>query len=1362
MVSLEDTLVLGISAFVGNVGVALTGFGMAIIYLFAYQILVLCGYDGDFKFVIFVQALALFAAQPLLLKKAQVQKHASWQMLKLFIPITIISTPLGQITGDRVSTDMVKAVGGCLVTFVACFEFFQKRRLIVNYICGKKEVAQVGEGTNQETSEDNKKETDEEDSPADFITVDKTAMSVSDTRSFACDESDSEDFSSVYELGKKLGEGAFSVVHEATLRDTQLRYAVKIVSKKDIKEEEEERLKDEIEILRDVQHDNILTLQEVFEDSRKYYLVTDIMAGGDLLTRLEAVGFFPEFESRRVTKAVLDAISYMHDMKIAHRDIKPENLLLDSEAPKASIKLADFGFAKREETPGCFSTMCGTPAYVAPEILAGVAYGCQADMWSMGVLIYSLLVGYQPFRGDTESQLKLSIAKGTFVFDEQFWGQISPMAKQLISSCLVSNPEKRLTAQKALEDPWFEAKIADVPLQEENKVFFMIGSQRSGSNWLRTMLDEREDLAGPHPPHMMRDFMPIIDKFGDLSDDDNFRVLVDHVCTFVERNQVPWTDKHGSKIKFPRGGVYASANTSCLRVKSARRSSDKEEALPAGMYLLSVFDAIMSFYTRANGKRIWMCKSMGMSKFHDLLLEFYGSKRLRYIYLVRDPRDVAMSFMKTPVGDCHWHAIATKWTGLQHHALRIVENFPELIKKIHYEEILRDKQTVVKGVYDFIGERRFGGVKRQASVLCMDRTEDLIDNAKGGREAQKAQHLSYQFKNLVRGASFAKDQLQKWRHPETGMKPDEIQILETIAHDMMTRLGYECYLVGVVTEPSKWSDEDIANFKKMNEDGIEKMNQDLAKENPADLARRQHQAAALKLAPNRLETRWEEDADDLHTSLHDNLSASLKEHLTEREFDARTRIEPDQKVVLKNGKTIRWAVGSQRGYYPDQHDKPNQDASFVQVGVTKNVHWFGVYDGHGRDGHKCAEFVTDHVPKEFRKSLGQGGSLKSALEKAHIDVHDRLIGTAGIETQQSGTTATTLLMFEDKCIIGNVGDSTAILGWEPRPLEQKARMICDEHTPMRVDERERIKAAGGVVMTADQRDGIEPMHENWEQSAAPPRIWSSQNEKFPGCCFTRSIGDGVAHTLGVTARPEFFEHTITSEDRVLVLCSDGITEWMDVDTIVKIACSHNHPGKAAQALIKEARERWLEKGDYMDDITAIVIFFDYPKKKGSNIAVNGDIEKGLIAVPEDKVDEPPLGINAVFWTLFAGAASGFLGGLCGIRGPPIILYFLHPPYPVSFDKNTQRATGASITAVNVAMRVAYYLVETYGFDGESYFSGDDWPLYIAIVVFSVCGVFVGSMMFEQMKDSRNTIRVILSLFLLLCGVSLLLSSFADL
>jgi hypothetical protein len=154
---------------------------------------------------------------------------------------------------------------------------------------------------------------------------------------------------------------------------------------------------------------------------------------------------------------------------------------------------------------------------------------------------------------------------------------------------------------------------------------------------------------------------------------------------------------------------------------------------------------------------------------------------------------------------------------------------------------------------------------------------------------------------------------------------------------------------------------------------------------------------------------------------------------------------------------------------------------------------------------------------------------------------------------------------------------------------------------------------------------------------------------------------------------------------------------MDGATCVEIASRFQDPSKAAQLLVEESTKCWIEEGDYMDDMTVIVLFLDSPEESVETLQPardDAELELDLEAstsrvVAEDVVEkeETKLGSSARFWTLFAGAVSGFLGGLCGIRGPPIILYFLHPPFPVSFTKNTQRATGACITFTNVAMRV---------------------------------------------------------------------------
>lgn len=146
-------------------------------------------------------------------------------------------------------------------------------------------------------------------------------------------------------------------------------------------------------------------------------------------------------------------------------------------------------------------------------------------------------------------------------------------------------------------------------------------------------------------------------------------------------------------------------------------------------------------------------------------------------------------------------------------------------------------------------------------------------------------------------------------------------------------------------------------------------------------------------------------------------------------------------------------------------------------------------------------------------------------------------------------------------------------------------------------------------------------------------------------------------------------------------------------------------------------------------------------------------------------NKQPLGPGAIFWTLFAGFASGYLGGFCGIRGPPLIIYFLYPPSPVVFTKSSQRSTGACITAANVSMRVLFYIIESVsakkgGPLHGAYFKAENWYLYVIVMVFSLLGLLVGDLLFKKIGDRKDVIRGVLTIMLFLCGVSLILTSFA--
>lgn len=264
-------------------------------------------------------------------------------------------------------------------------------------------------------------------------------------------------FNDVYKIGKKLGEGAFSVVKEGEHRTTHKSFAIKIVTKAKLSKEDEVALKDEIDVLKDFDHKHIIRLYDVFEEPQHYYMITEKMTGGELFDRIVQKSYYNENEARDTVEILLQAIHYCHKKKVAHRDLKPENLLLTSDSDDSDIKLADFGFAKKVKGPKTLTTQCVTPGYVAAEILEGKPYDTQSDMWSIGVIVYILLGGYPPFIEQNQRTLFRKIRKGTYEFHEEYWGQVSEDAKDLIRNLLVVDPDNRYTAGDALKNKWIGA-----------------------------------------------------------------------------------------------------------------------------------------------------------------------------------------------------------------------------------------------------------------------------------------------------------------------------------------------------------------------------------------------------------------------------------------------------------------------------------------------------------------------------------------------------------------------------------------------------------------------------------------------------------------------------------------------------------------------------------------------------------------------------------------------------------------------------------------------------------------------------------------------------------------------------------------
>ena len=202
---------------------------------------------------------------------------------------------------------------------------------------------------------------------------------------------------SVYSIHEILGEGMNGVVKRATHKITGEEYAVKIISKESLDEEELTAMTNEILIMSEIDHPNVIKLFETYETEKEVFLVMELMKGGELFDRIVENEYFTEKEAKEIIIPIIDAVNYWHELNIMHRDLKPENLLYESSDEGSLIKISDFGLAKIVPSSTLTTTAWGTPGYVAPEVLLGKKYGKGVDVWSIGIILYILLCGYPPF-----------------------------------------------------------------------------------------------------------------------------------------------------------------------------------------------------------------------------------------------------------------------------------------------------------------------------------------------------------------------------------------------------------------------------------------------------------------------------------------------------------------------------------------------------------------------------------------------------------------------------------------------------------------------------------------------------------------------------------------------------------------------------------------------------------------------------------------------------------------------------------------------------------------------------------------------------------------------------------------------------
>ncbi|KAF1775859.1 Cyclic nucleotide-binding-like [Phytophthora cactorum] len=295
---------------------------------------------------------------------------------------------------------------------------------------------------------------------------------------------------------------------------------------------------------------------------------------------------------------------------------------------------------------------------------------------------------------------------------------------------------------------------------------------------------------------------------------------------------------------------------------------------------------------------------------------------------------------------------------------------------------------------------------------------------------------------------------------------------------------------------------------------------------------------------------------------------------------------------------LRYSYYSKRGYYPEARKKANQDSYYCETHFAGDDEkaFFAVFDGHGQYGDICSQFAAEQLPENIIKNLDENISILPALTRLIFD------------DSMSGTTSISVLFCGNEIHVSNVGDSRAIIAQENLKASTRegeanlvAKPLSIDQTPFRKDERVRVKKCGARILTVDQVEGLEPIHENWGLSS--------------GTAFTRSIGDLVSEELGVTAEPEILCKGLNPHDKFIIIASDGVFEFLTSQNVVDIVKRYENPSEACHALVEEAYNRWLQFEVRTDDITAICIFLD-----GVTPAKERDGPRGSIYVGGEVLD----------------------------------------------------------------------------------------------------------------------------------------------
>ena len=327
-----------------------------------------------------------------------------------------------------------------------------------------------------------------------------------------------------YELKDKLGEGAYGCVYKVQQKTTNYLRAVKAIKKKNVDYDE---FNNEIEVLKAIDHPNIIKLFDCYQDKRYYYMVEEYCSGGDLFDYIQKEKHFTENKAGSIFNQLLSAVNHLHKKSIVHRDLKPENIvLIETKNKEVFIKLIDFGTSITIKGKNLTQEL-GTIYYIAPEVFMN-NYNEKADIWSCGIILYTMLCGHPPFCGNKENIIKSKILHSKLVFPSKEFKNVSEDAIEYIKILLSYNPDKRPTAEEALNNKWLTSinnqgnkKLSEYIISNLIKFRSTVGLQKATVSFLTNQISINEEIK-----KLKEEFDKIdINKDGEISKEELVKCL---------------------------------------------------------------------------------------------------------------------------------------------------------------------------------------------------------------------------------------------------------------------------------------------------------------------------------------------------------------------------------------------------------------------------------------------------------------------------------------------------------------------------------------------------------------------------------------------------------------------------------------------------------------------------------------------------------------------------------------------------------------------------------------------------------------------------------------------------------------------